>query len=264
MDTKQRSIKNLLKNNFKIPLYQRSYSWKETQILELFQDFYDSYKNNDTEYYLGTIITVTNKRKQYEVIDGQQRLTSLYLLFGSIINNLDENTKFYNNIRYLLFKNIKDIYELKLELPNEYSSWLIEQIIGGESIDDCIDELNCIQLNYYNNYKTLYSKICRLDNEELHNFADFIMNKVIMVHINCSDFENGCKIFQTTNQRGLNLRQVDLLKAHIVQELEMKNLMNKHKNELEFIFIKLDSTLDDSVKDRFLNMLSFSLSIQGD
>ena len=81
--------------DFQIPPYQRPYAWTEVEASELFDDLYDSYKGNQIEdYFLGSIVLIKEENKPYaEVIDGQQRLTTLTILLASIANLVDGDVR---------------------------------------------------------------------------------------------------------------------------------------------------------------------------
>ena len=68
-----------------IPIYQRNYAWEEDQIATLIKDIYDAYlKHNHDPYYIGTLVTYKRGDNRYEVIDGQQRLTTIYLILKAL------------------------------------------------------------------------------------------------------------------------------------------------------------------------------------
>ena len=73
-------IYNVEKAIYEIPIYQRNYAWGQDEISALIQDVYDAYKANKSTYYIGTLVTFHKGDNIYEVIDGQQRLTTIYLL----------------------------------------------------------------------------------------------------------------------------------------------------------------------------------------
>lgn len=97
LQVSRKTIKEFLENkksNFLIPGYQRLYSWTEVECCTLWDDLfafafpgkdYSKFDNND-EYFLGPIETFLNEDKQMEIIDGQQRLTSLMLLLRAFYN----------------------------------------------------------------------------------------------------------------------------------------------------------------------------------
>lgn len=70
---------------YKIPIYQRNYAWEEDEIASLIKDVYDSYlKDSTRHYYIGTLVTYKRGDNEYEVIDGQQRLTTIYIILKAL------------------------------------------------------------------------------------------------------------------------------------------------------------------------------------
>ena len=82
-------------NIYQVPIYQRNYAWEDTEINALVKDVFDSYEKSkqapekDSVYYIGTLVTYKRNDNNFEVIDGQQRLTTSYL----ILKALEENPK---------------------------------------------------------------------------------------------------------------------------------------------------------------------------
>ena len=76
---------DIVENNicFNIPIYQRLYVWKELQVNKLLEDIYDAYSRDEDNYYLGGVVTYSNGKK-LELIDGQQRFTTLAYMYGSL------------------------------------------------------------------------------------------------------------------------------------------------------------------------------------
>lgn len=72
---------------FQIPLYQRSFAWEDKQLIQLLEDINDSCVDPNSKYYIGTLV-VADKGVYYEVVDGQQRLTSLFLLLHCLKANV--------------------------------------------------------------------------------------------------------------------------------------------------------------------------------
>ena len=81
----------LLNKNLAVPLYQRSYAWEETHVIDLFQDISKAIIDGDSEYFLGSIVTTKNDSKRPEVADGQQRLATTTILLAAIRDH------FYNS-----------------------------------------------------------------------------------------------------------------------------------------------------------------------
>ena len=87
---KERSIRQIYIENqeakkYVIPIYQRNYAWEEDEITALIKDIYDSWRKNDNApYYIGTLVTYKRGDNEYEVIDGQQRLTTIYIILNAL------------------------------------------------------------------------------------------------------------------------------------------------------------------------------------
>lgn len=70
---------------YTIPIYQRNYAWEEDEITALIKDVYDSFtKHTQSPYYIGTLVTYKRDEGKYEVIDGQQRLTTIYIILKAL------------------------------------------------------------------------------------------------------------------------------------------------------------------------------------
>ena len=82
---------------YSIPDYQRPYSWEEEHIKQLFDDLYEFYqRKTDESYFLGSIVVIKKDHQpQADVVDGQQRLTSLTILFATLANSLNEQVYFF-------------------------------------------------------------------------------------------------------------------------------------------------------------------------
>lgn len=94
IEVNKQSVKQLLEtgktNKFIIPEYQRPYAWSDEQIQTLFEDLVEYTKSkNESTYFLGTIVSYENENEEQEIIDGQQRITSLFLLLVRFIRNLN-------------------------------------------------------------------------------------------------------------------------------------------------------------------------------
>ena len=77
---------------YEIPPYQRPYSWGKENVQELLDDIWEAYSENDDEYFIGSLITIERERdKKYDVVDGQQRLTTLNLIFARFRDHIQDN-----------------------------------------------------------------------------------------------------------------------------------------------------------------------------
>ena len=95
IEVNKSSVKELLSNGakekFLIPEYQRPYAWTEEQVITLFEDLVEYTNNqNESSYFLGCIVSFSNENKEQEIIDGQQRITTLFLLLRAIHKKLQK------------------------------------------------------------------------------------------------------------------------------------------------------------------------------
>jgi hypothetical protein len=93
MKADERNIGNVLTQQicYEIPPYQRPYSWNTENVQQLLEDVWEAYNGNDPEYFIGSLITIEKQKDlRYEVVDGQQRLTTLNLIFARLQDHVAE------------------------------------------------------------------------------------------------------------------------------------------------------------------------------
>lgn len=232
LNVDQQTIRELLgkrRNEFLIPDYQRPYAWTEEQCQTLWDDLYalaipdDDYSQfHDTdEYFLGSIVTFKNDDGQLEVIDGQQRLTTLLLLFRALYNsyqvNQEANAKTIKaNLEQCIWKT--DEFENKQEDQLKINS----EVATDDAKEEFLKILKTGEVNkdddsqYAKNYKFFIEKI---DNLKQNNPACFdyltqrILNNCILLPIEAESQDTALRIFSTLNDRGLPLSDADIFKA---------------------------------------------------
>ena len=232
LNVDQQTIRELLgkrRNEFLIPDYQRPYAWTEEQCQTLWDDLYafaipdDNYSkfNENDEYFLGSIVTFKNDHDQLEVIDGQQRLTTLLLLFRALYNSYQVNQE--DNA-----KKLKAYLEQCIWKTDEFDNKQEDQLkINSEvATDDAKEEFLRIlktgevdkndDSQYAKNYKFFIKKI---DSLKQNNPACFdyltqrILNNCILLPIEAESQDTALRIFSTLNDRGLPLSDADIFKA---------------------------------------------------
>ncbi len=228
---------------YKIPSYQRPYSWTEEQCGQLWEDilnFYEQTKDdkNTAPYFLGNIVcypTKENKNSEVidllEVIDGQQRLTSIFLLLRAL------HAKAVNYVPlYSLFwvttldidSNPKTEHELRLttDVLGDKESRSFESVMSHNQ--QSTDE----NTKHFKNFKFFEKKV-----EEFYSnnpseyllFINTIIGKIVLLPINCNSQEQALTVFETINNRGMNLTDSDIFKANLYKAAQ------KNKSEEEFI-----------------------------
>ncbi len=218
---------------FVIPEYQRPYAWTEDEIRTLFDDFVEFTKKRKGQmserYFLGCIVSFKNNETQ-EIIDGQQRITSLMLLLRSIYCKLEkmeiptaESQNLMSKIKSTLWKedemtgNVdkKQILLISRVINNEGNEILKTILETGKANKENKD-------NYSKNYILFQKLIDELSQEMPLLFYEFILSILkysILLPIQAESQDTALTIFSTLNNRGLPLADSDIFKAKIYNEL---------------------------------------------
>lgn len=209
-----------------IPDYQREYVWTDKEVHQLLDDINDEMDGTTQEYFIGTILVSPDESAtQFDVIDGQQRLTTIFLLLCAL-KQLFMGEKEYQIISNLVAMSYSNadgdvISTLKLDPQYENASELMAKIV--ETNSDPLTTRNVIQSsgipsfgsleNLLNSYDTVYRylKDNYPDQASLRKYWGFLSNKVIFIQIS-TDISSALKIFETINERGIGLNPMDLLK----------------------------------------------------
>lgn len=189
--------KNIFTNeHYIVPLYQRGYAWEEKHIVQLIDDIIDV--PNDSQYYIGSLI-VHRRNDAYEVIDGQQRLTTLFLL----LNYLEE---IHNKEHVALRFDCRAKSNYTLEHINE---------IVSETSHVIIDDSN-IQQELLSGYNIIRDKLKSIDIQKLKNN----LCKTVLYRIEVPKHTDLNHYFEIMNTRGEQLEQSDVLKANLMDYLQ--------------------------------------------
>lgn len=179
-----------------IPLYQRSFAWEEKQLTQLVEDIDDVADN--TRYYMGTLI-VARQKNTFEVVDGQQRLTSLFLLLNCLGIEVPHTLKFACRDRsnYTL-KHIQD---------------LLHENRSSLDMDELEEGLRC-------GAKILSEKLKELEKKQ-NTFGSFKdkLKRVVMYRVEVPENTDLNRYFEIMNTRGEQLEQHDILKAILMSYL---------------------------------------------
>ena len=223
---------------FIIPEYQRPYMWTDEQVETLFEDVWEfattigGLKRNGT-YFLGSIVSYEEKGEQL-IIDGQQRITSLFLLlravYTKLVNGDDAQTdaaqNFIKQIEPAIWRtdnltgkvDFSDILLSSRVVDNEGNEILrsiLETGIASPKAED----------NYSKNYlifQRLYDKHCIDSPLQVYDFIFALLNQAILLPITADTQDTALTIFQTLNNRGLPLNDADIFKAKIYNHLDSK------------------------------------------
>ena len=218
------SISSAFKDHYIVPDYQREYVWNDEQVEQLLFDLLDAYNtDNKKAYFLGTIVTY-DSGSQFELIDGQQRLTTFFVLLCAIKRiyiSLGEPTSVIDNLVYSpTMNNDGDVINLyHLQLQYEDAGNCLELIEKGEGRPNYLTQSG---ERLFDAFKTIQDFLNERfsDLASLKKFVVFLLNKTSFIRIETYDIADALKIFETINQRGKGLDPMDLLKNMIFRQVD--------------------------------------------
>jgi hypothetical protein len=228
----QKTVKGLFSDtqaDYLIPDYQRPYAWEDTECQTLWDDLFafaipeddaSRFKRED-KYYLGPIVTFKNEGGKQEIIDGQQRLTSLLLLLRAFYerssNQKDSETK---SMRKMIEQCIWKTDEF--DKPDQNALKIDSEVATDEDKGEFLEILKSGKA--HDNYKSQYAENYRFFEKKIDEFVnklpDFfkylpvrILNNCILLPIEAENKDTALQIFSTLNDRGKSLSDADIFKA---------------------------------------------------
>lgn len=241
----QKNIMSLFqdkKSDFLIPDYQRPYAWTETECLTLWDDLFEfaipennaDKFNTDEEYYLGPIVTFKNASNKLEIIDGQQRLTTLMLLLRAFhvkfLYAQDENSvKTRESIEKCIWKTDE------FGKPNMNELKIDSEVATDGDKEEFLTILKTGTVE--KNQKSKYAVNFRFFQQKIEEFvgsfpmylAKFpirILNNCILLPIEADNQNTALRIFSTLNDRGMPLSDADIFKAQFYKYYTNKDQKN--------------------------------------
>lgn len=214
-------------HKFIIPEYQRPYEWDQEQVDTLFDDLWEfsaSDKDESEDYFLGCIVFFENEG-EYEIIDGQQRLTSLFLFLRAIYAALEagEESKQSKNFMGKIEKSIWPEDDLTGEVFKDRT--LLESRVVDSQFGDVLTDILTTgsaadgrEDHYSENFRRFQSRFKEAAAENslsIYQFLNDITKHVIIFPIQADTQETALRIFSTLNDRGLPLSDADIFKAKI-------------------------------------------------
>lgn len=271
LSAEQKTIEGMFgstNETYVIPVYQRPYSWGFDQLYELYKDLKGAY-NEDESYFLGNIILARSKAYRTDgksaVVDGQQRVITLWTLIKLLSLYLPEVNSLQNSlyvtpwsgneklpkIESKIFENKDDMaIEAVMAYDKETVESRYKSVVGAEGIIEtkCQSKVEFALLYFYQQFVML-----KEEDFDLAGFAQFLMKRVTMLPIVQSaeeqaDAENkALTIFETINNRGMDLEDADIFKARLYdsayeeeQRLEFINMWVDFKSECDGLKLSVD------------------------
>jgi uncharacterized protein with ParB-like and HNH nuclease domain len=239
LEVKTLPIKDILhKANFlAVPFYQRPFSWDEEHFEDLIDDLLGADQNQD--YFLGTaVLHKTGDPSDFDIVDGQQRFTSLMILLACL-RDLIEDEKFSKGLHEKIVQEENEVdsipEKIRLTVKDHDIYQEIVVTVGGTVDLSKVQGLSEPESRYVLAVETFYDRLKELSQDELKAFAQFLSQKCIIVTLSTTSFEEAFRLFTIVNDRGKQLRRIDVLKANNLSPelIANKNLREKLANTWE-------------------------------
>lgn len=240
---------------YEIPPYQRPYSWKAENVQQLLEDVWEAYENIDEEYFIGSLITIEiEKGKRYEVVDGQQRLTTLNLILARLRDHIEDSAA-----KAVLGKRVLPRNELtgetetpRLLVRRKDQSFFRRHVLDSQPLPLSAErsKIDAPQQRLTENLEIIDSFLGQKDQKELKFFANYLLMKVYVVFVKTESLKSAYRLFNVLNARGMSLSNADLIKNTLFSELGSQQNLS---SELEDRWLELEEIVGIELLDSFLS-----------
>lgn len=266
-------IGDLISNKkFKVPAYQRAYAWEEEHVSSLLNDLKDAIINKEKEYFLGSLVVTSTNTNRLEVVDGQQRLTTISLIINAIktVFSVDGDDQMVDSLQadFLTSLDRKTRENEPKLILNEIDNELFQQIIQKNSNHHYLSIKKDLKIKVSSNEKLLnaYQQCFKFFSEEskqqrdseefLQTWLDYIQQHAKVILVVSPDDSNAFVIFETLNDRGLDLAISDLLKNYLFHKSGER--LDETKNRWAKMTALLESTSDEPLVVTYLRHYAMS------
>lgn len=228
MEAAERTISQILTEQirYEIPAYQRPYSWEKGNVEQLLDDVWEAFAANDEEYFIGSLITIEREKgRLYDVVDGQQRLTTLNLIFSRLRDGVDEPAKSELGRRVLPRNALTGEEESpRLTLRQRDQNFFRRHVLAGETVPEAVrkevaKEQDAPKQRIIENLEAIDSFIAQHDQKTLKLFANYLLSRVYVVFVTTASWQSAYRLFNVLNARGMALSNADLIKNMLFARL---------------------------------------------
>lgn len=217
--------------SFEIPSFQRPYAWTTEQASELLLDLLDASKDQITPladtppYFLGSVVLIKGDDPRADVVDGQQRLTTLTLLLAALRERVDPPMS--DDVTAFLYQKENSLtgapaaYRLKIRPKDQdFFQQYVQDEGGLAKLDGLAGVLLSDSQRLLRDNALLYrEELSKLDLKRCERLLTYLINRCFLVTVSTPNFDSAYRIFSVMNSRGLQLSVTDLLKSEIIGEL---------------------------------------------
>ncbi|MGT0059757.1 DUF262 domain-containing protein [Helicobacter pylori] len=231
-------LENILKDKlyYQIPIYQRPYQWTEENCEKLLDDLFFNYENDrESDYFCGSLVLIAisedSKAKIYDVVDGQQRL-STFILLAKVLATLypvDDKCQGYLQGSWIdrhEYRGKKKKKRLDFDLVGSNAKKDFQEAL------DFFDDLDASKgegsksndpskgkNSYLKNAICLKNYLEKKEIEDINDFIEWLYSNVVFITITCPDADKALRIFNVLNARGLALNATDIFKGELLKKL---------------------------------------------
>ncbi len=259
----------LRQHRLRVPPNQREYSWSsDREVITLFQDLAKAIADNEPEYFLGTIVTISGPSGVREVIDGQQRLATITILLCCIRRYLKGRDKILaDDVEHFLYYTDRDQRAvLNILRMNNVDNDFFSKMILDDSIQSPpittrrSHRLICDAFGVANDHVT--SIVAGFDQKDhgdiLNKWVNFIEHDADVILLDVSSGANAYKMFETLNDRGLKTTQADLVKNYLFGRAGDERLIEAQEHWM-LMRGALESIQEEEKEDITVDFLRYAL-----
>ena len=242
IDSAKLLVKDVFTKWYRIPEYQRPYVWEKDQVIELLDDVIQArLRSQESQYFLGSMVLQKRQNKEngttyeeYDVLDGQQRLTTLFLITAVIRDLTSEKTRLETCERTIYQManpddNIPERLRIEFDIREDVKQFVDKFIkeLGGTlkvtAFRACIDDQH-VDLSV----KRMAEAVLTVheyfqDKEKIDLFFPYLRSNVLMIYVSADELDDAFRLFTVMNNRGVKLRNSDILKAENLRAVTDKS-----------------------------------------
>ena len=269
-DTKNQSFRQIMGNGLKynVPRFQRDYSWEEEQWDDLWQDI--TKENKDHQHYMGYLVLQSTDNKNFIIIDGQQRLTTISIIVLSVLYELkdlinkdpNEENKKDNKKRLETLTNSfigftdpvslakKNKLSLNRNNDNYFKTYFCELVSPAEKKINQSEHLMRKSLSWFRKRIREHTKS---HGEKMAQFTEDMADLLLFTTITVTEDTNAYSIFETLNARGVRLSTPDLIKNYIFSIIDKNRSL--HDNDIRDLDDQWGNIIDQLGKNKFSDFI---------
>ncbi|WP_120901449.1 DUF262 domain-containing protein [Helicobacter pylori] len=240
IESKDSYLQDILKDKlyYQIPIYQRPYQWTEENCEKLLDDlFFDYEYDRESDYFCGSLVLIAisedSKVKTYDVVDGQQRL-STFILLAKVLATLYSERLDPENQEFLQ-ASWSDRHENKKKKKKKRLNFDLVGSSAKKDFQDALDFFDDLDAskgedsksngsskgknNYLKNAICLKNYLREKEIGDINDFIEWLYSNVVFITITCPDADKALRIFNILNARGLALNATDIFKGELLKKL---------------------------------------------